>query len=161
LLLALRALDPSGSKFIKFDVIDVKPRLPYHVAFQIHVGYSKYTIKHAVIDEGVATCVMSLIYWKSLGSLTLSQSLTMLNAFDGRSFHPDNILPSFPVQLGGKTVEVDVKVVDVPLDYNLLLGCNWTYSMTVVILFVFYDCRRIVCIPRWEDCDGRPIILCI
>jgi hypothetical protein len=34
-------------------------------------------------------------------------------------------------------VEVDVEVVDVLLDYNLLLGCNWTYVVTVVVLFVF------------------------
>jgi hypothetical protein len=54
------ALEPSGSKIIKFDVMDVKPRLPYHVAFQIHMEYSKYTIKRAVVDEGPATCVMSL-----------------------------------------------------------------------------------------------------
>jgi hypothetical protein len=45
LLSALGALEPHGSKFIKFDVIYVKPRLPYHVAFQIHVEYSKYNIK--------------------------------------------------------------------------------------------------------------------
>jgi len=35
-------------------------------------------------------------------------------------------------------VEVDIKVVvDVPLDYNLLLGCNWTYAMTAIISSVF------------------------
>jgi hypothetical protein len=44
LLSALGALEPSGSKIIKFDVMEVKPRLPYHVAFQIHVEYSKYTM---------------------------------------------------------------------------------------------------------------------
>jgi hypothetical protein len=55
LLYALGALDPCGSKVIKFDVMDVKPRFPYHVAFQIHMGYSKYTIKRIVIDEGAAT----------------------------------------------------------------------------------------------------------
>ena len=65
LLFALGALEPSGSKVIKFDVIDVKPCLPYHVAFQIHVGYSKYTIKRVVVDEGTITCVMSLICWSS------------------------------------------------------------------------------------------------
>jgi hypothetical protein len=53
LLSTLGALEPSGSKVIKFDVTDVKPHLPYHVAFQIHVGYSKYTIKHVVVDEGM------------------------------------------------------------------------------------------------------------
>jgi hypothetical protein len=39
LLSTLGALEPSGSKVIKFDVTYVKPRLPYHVAFQIHVEY--------------------------------------------------------------------------------------------------------------------------
>jgi hypothetical protein len=29
-------------------------------------------------------------------------------------------------------------VVDAPLDSNLLLGCNWTYVMTVIISFVFH-----------------------
>jgi hypothetical protein len=153
LLSVLGALDPCGSKVIKFkfDVTDVKPCLPYHVAFQIHMGYSKYTIKHIVVDEGVATCVMSLVYWKALDSPTLSQSLTMLIAFDGRSFHPHSILPAFPVQLGGKTVEVDVEVVDVPLDYNLLLGRNWTYAMTAIVLSVF----RTLCFPH----DGKIVTI--
>jgi hypothetical protein len=34
LLSALGALDPCGSKVIKFDITDVKPHLPYHVAFK-------------------------------------------------------------------------------------------------------------------------------
>jgi hypothetical protein len=56
-----------------------------------------YTIKRVVVDEGTATCVMSLICWKSLGSPNLSQYLTMLTTFDGRSFCPHNILPAFLV----------------------------------------------------------------
>jgi hypothetical protein len=39
--------------------------------------------------------------------------------------------------LGSKTVTVDVKVVDAPLDYNLLLGRSWFYAMTVVASSVF------------------------
>jgi hypothetical protein len=90
-------LDRYGSKVINFDVTNVKPHLPYHVAFQIHVYYSKYTIKCIVIDEGVVTCVMSLTCWKSIVSPTLSQYPTMLTAFDGHSFHSHGILPTFPV----------------------------------------------------------------
>ena len=30
-----------------------------------------------------------------------------------------------------------MEVVDSPLDYNLLLGRNWSYSMTVVVSYVF------------------------
>jgi hypothetical protein len=137
LLSTLGALYPCGSKVIKFDVIDVNPHSPYHVEFQVHVGYLKYTIKYIVVDEGITTCVVSLVYWKSLGSLTHSQSLTMLTYFDGRSFHSHGILPTFPVQLGGKMVEVDVEVVDAPLDYNLLLGRNWTYTMISIVSFLF------------------------
>jgi hypothetical protein len=39
--------------------------------------------------------------------------------------------------LGGKTVTVDVEVVDAPLDYNLLLGRSWFYDMTIVASSVF------------------------
>jgi hypothetical protein len=89
------------------------------------------------VYEGVATCVMSLVCWKALDSPTLSKSLNMLTAFDGHSFLPHGIVPAFLVQLSGKTVEVEVEVLDAPLDYNLLLVRNWTYAMIVVISFVF------------------------
>jgi hypothetical protein len=144
LLSVLGALDLCGSKVIKFDVTDVKPRLPYHVAFQIHVEYMNVTIKCIVIDEGASTSVMSLACWKAIGSPPLSQSMTMLTAFDGHSFRPHGILPTFLVQLGGKTMEVEVEVVDAPLDYNILLGCNWTYAMTTIVSSVFH----ILCFPH-------------
>ena len=144
LLSALEYIEPSGLKIIKFDVTDVKPLLPYHVDFQIHMEYSNYTIKRGVVDEGFSTWVMSLVCWNDLGSLALSKSSNMLNAFDGHSFHPHGILPTFPVQLGGKMVEVEVEVVDAPLDYNLLLGHNWDYVMVVVISSVFH----MLCFPH-------------
>ena len=117
--------------------MDVKPHLTYHVALQIHVEYTKITIKCIVIDDGAATCVMSLTCWKAIGSPALSQSMTMLTDFDGRSFQPHEIIPTFLVQSGGKTVEVDVKVVDSSLECNLLLECNRTYSMTKVVSSIF------------------------
>jgi hypothetical protein len=144
LLSSLGSIDPCVSKVIKFDVMDVKPRLPYHVAFQIHVEYTKNSIKHTIIDEGVAMCVMSLTYWKAIGSLNLSQYMNMLTTFDGRSFKAHIILSTFLVQLGGKTVEVDVDMFDAPLDYNLLLGSNWTYSMIAVMPSVL----RTLCFPH-------------
>jgi hypothetical protein len=42
------------------------------------------------------------------------------------------------VQLGGKTVCVEVEVVDASLDYNLLLGRSWTYAMQEVVAIVFW-----------------------
>jgi hypothetical protein len=86
LLSILGDLDPCDSKVINFCVTDVRPLLPYHVPFQIHVEYMKITNKFIVIDEGVTTCVMSLTCWKSIGSLNLSQWMNMLTTFDGNSF---------------------------------------------------------------------------
>lgn len=87
---------------------------------------------------------MSLVYWKAIGSSTLSKSSNMLTTFDGHSFRPHGIIPTFPVHLGGNMIEVEVEVVDAPLDYNLLLGHNWTYAMVVVISSVFY----VICFPH-------------
>ena len=95
------------------------------------------TIKRTVIDEGTTASVMSLSCWKGLGSLELSKSATMLTTFDGKSFWMHIILPSLKVRLGGKTIAIVVEVVDVPLDYNLLLGRNWMYSMQAVASSLF------------------------
>jgi hypothetical protein len=143
-LSALGHLDPIGSKVIKFDFTNVKPHFLYHVEFQIHMDYSKYTIKHIVVDEGIATCVMSLVCWKALESPTLSESPTMLTSFDGHSFLSHSILPTFLVQLGGKMLEVDAEVFDAPLGHNLLLGYNWNYTMTSIKLFIFHT----LCFPH-------------
>ena len=98
-------------------------------------------VKRIVIDEGAATSVMFLSCWKGLGSLELSKSATMLTSFDGR-------LSSLKVCLGGKTVAIEVEVVDVPPDYNLLLGRNWMYSMQVVASSLF----RVVWFPFNGKC---------
>ena len=109
----------------------------------IHVECLNMTIKCIVIYEGAAASVMYLSCWKGLGSPELSKSVTMLTTFDGRSFKQHRILPSLKFRLGGKTVAIEVKVVDVPLDYNLLLGRNCMYSMQAVASSLF----RVVCFP--------------
>ena len=62
---------------------------------------------------------------------------------DGKLFRPHWILPSLKVRLGGKTVAIEVEVVDVPLEYNILLGRNWMYNMQAVASSLF----RVVCFP--------------
>ncbi|MCY6488078.1 hypothetical protein, partial [Actinobacillus pleuropneumoniae] len=52
-------------------------------------------------------------------------------------FHPFGILQDLPIGVEGKTVNLDVEVVDAPLDYNLLLGRSWYYAMTVIVSSVF------------------------
>ena len=94
---------------------------------------------------------MSLAYWKALGSPELVPSTTLLTAFDGRSFHPHGILPAFEIKLAIKAVSVEVEVIDAPLDYNLLLGRNWTYAMSAVASAVF----RVVVFPH----EGKAVTI--
>jgi hypothetical protein len=127
---------------IMLDTTDLKPRLPYHVAFLIVVAYTMKTftwnIFCMVVDEGTLTCMISLACWKAIGQPFLSSSPTLLTAFDNHSFRPHGIIPSFSMQLGGKTMCVEVQVVDSPLNYNLLLGRSWTYAMHEVVAKVFW-----------------------
>jgi hypothetical protein len=64
--------------------------------------------------------------------------------------------------LGGKTVTVDVEVVDAPLDYNLLLGRSRFYAMTTIASSVFRCVQfphqgKIVTIDQLDFCttDAR------
>jgi hypothetical protein len=101
LLTALGSTETCNLGTIMLDMTDLKPRLPYHVAFQIVVAHPTKTftrnIFRTVVDEGASTCVMSLACWKAIGQPELSPSPTLLTVFDGRSFRPHGIIPSFPV----------------------------------------------------------------
>ena len=114
LLSSLGVNDDDSSSVIKFETAGLQPRLPYYVSLLIHVECLNMIVKRTVIDEGAAASVMSLLGWKGLGSPELSKSGTMLTDFDGRSFRMHGILPSLKVCLGGKTVAIEVKVVDAP-----------------------------------------------
>ena len=75
-----------------------------------------------VLDEGGSTSILSLSCWKALDSHELLTSPTTLKAFDGWGFQPHDLISALVVELGGKTISIQVEVVDAPLDYNLLLG---------------------------------------
>ena len=69
----------------------------------------------------------------------------------------NGILHSLSVQLGKKTVTIDIEVVDAPLDYNLLLRRSWFYAMTIVASSVFRCVQfshqgQIVTINRLDLC---------
>ena len=144
LLSALGVNGDDSSSVIKFEIAGHQPHFPYYVSLLVHVECLNMIVKRTIIDEGAATSVMSLSCWKGLGSPELSKSATMLTAFDGRYFRPHGILPSLKVHLGGKTIAIEVEVVDAPLDYNLLLGRNYMYSMQAIASSLF----RVVCFPH-------------
>ena len=76
--------------------------------------------------------------------MRLSQSTTMLKAFDGIKYKPCGIINNLQVELGGKTISIDVEVVDGPLDYIILLGRPWVDAMTTIVSTYF----RMVSFPH-------------
>ena len=127
----------NDTSLMTFDLEQLTSRLPSHVDFEIKVLSHGMNIFQNFIEEGSSTCVMSLGFWKALGSPTLKPSHTILKAFDGHSFLPHGLITDFPIELGGKIVQVDVEVVDAPIYYNMLLGRSWIHAMTTVVSSVF------------------------
>jgi hypothetical protein len=76
LLAALGSTETCNPGTIMLDTTDLKPRLPYHVTFQIVVAHPTksftWNIFRTVVDEGASTCVMSLACWKAIGQPILS-----------------------------------------------------------------------------------------
>ncbi len=130
------AVDVQDLNLIIFDLENSALRLPHQIVVQIPVIVKNRPVHRTVINEGASTCIMSIQCWISLGSPSLNQSPTILKAFDGHGFHPFGILHDLPIGVEGKTVNLDVEVVDAPLDYNLLLGRSWSYAMTGVVLSI-------------------------
>jgi hypothetical protein len=126
---------------IFFNPADHKPVLPHHVTFYIVVVYTMKSLTQnifcTVLDEGASTCIISLECWKAINQPKLSPSPTFLIVLVNRSFRSHDIIPSFPMQLEGKTMCIEVEVVDVPLEYNILLGRSWTYAMKIVVSTIF------------------------
>jgi len=122
LLFAIGAIDPADSSLITFDLESHIPCLPHQIAFLIQVIIKGKTIRRTIIYEGASTCIMFVLCWKAINSPPLNQSPNTLEAFDGRGSCPYGILTNLLITLEGKTVELEVEVVDVNLNYNLLLG---------------------------------------
>ena len=115
-------VDPNNSLVLTFDMLNVKKRLPHHMTFQIESTYWKANIFQIVIDEGASTCIMSLSCWNAIGSPFVVPSPTLLTAFDGHSHRPHAIIPTFPICVGGKVINIKVEIIDDNLYCNLLLG---------------------------------------
>jgi hypothetical protein len=81
---------------------------------------------------------MSKIVWKKLSSPELVPSAITLRAYDGRPSSPEGLFQNVPIELGGKTILIDIEVIDAPLDYNILFGHSYMYAMKVVASSVFH-----------------------
>jgi hypothetical protein len=137
-LSTLGEVDPSDTHLITFDLDNVEPCLPSLVSFQIPVKIRNIKIHRCIIDEGASTCIMSKTIWKQLGSPELIPSAITLRAYDGHPSQPEGLYQNVPIELGGKMILIDIKVIDAPLDYNILFGCSYMYAMKFMASSVFH-----------------------
>ena len=71
--------------------------------------------------------------------------------FNRRLTKPLEILPHLLITLEGKTIYIDVMVVQDPLYFNLLLGHDYVYAMKVVVSTLF----RVMYFPH----DGKIVTI--
>jgi hypothetical protein len=141
---------PPSNEAIHFDWgVLTGPRLPSHIPFQITVQVCGRDVPQTLIDEGASVSILSSFAWQALGFPQLVPVTQNLLAFNRRTSQPLGTLPQFPVTLGGKTVFIDVMVVQDPLDFSLLLGRDYVYAMKAIVSTLF----RVISFPH----DGRVV----
>ena len=104
-----------------------------------------------IIDEGASVSILSSTSWKALGSPSLLPKMKNLTGFKKGTSRPLRILPNVPITLRRKIVDMNVMVVQGPLYYNLLLGCDYICCMGAIISSLF----REMCFPH----EGRMVKL--
>ena len=107
------------------------------VPFKIVVNFTPRWILRTIVDEGDSISILPSTTWQALGSPQLVPSTDQILAFNCRPTAPLRTLPYLPIILGGKIVCIDVMVVQGPLNFNMLLGCDYVYAMKVVVSTLF------------------------
>jgi hypothetical protein len=93
--------------------------------------------------------------WQKLGSLELIPFSITLRDYDRRPYSPEGLFQNVPVELRGKTILIDIEVIDAPLDYNILFGCSYMYAMkdvasSVFRMMMFPHNRKIITIDQFS-----------
>jgi hypothetical protein len=141
---------PPSNEAIRFDWgVLTRPRLPSYIPFQITVQVCGRDVPQTLIDEGSSVSILSSIAWQDLGYPPLVPVTQNLLAFNRRTSQPLGTLPQFPITLGGKTIFIDVMVVQDPLDFPLLLGRDYVYAMKAIVSTLFH----VISFPH----DGRVV----
>jgi hypothetical protein len=136
---------PPSNEAICFDWdVLTGPRLPSYMPFQITIQVCGRDVPQTLIDEGSSVSILSSIACQALGCPPLAPVTYNLLAFNRRTSQTLETLPQFLVTLGGKTVFIDVMVVQDPLDFSLLLGRDYVYAMKAIVSTLF----RVIYFPH-------------
>jgi hypothetical protein len=90
-----------------------------------------------LIEKGLSISILFSISWQDLGYPQFVPVTQNLLNFNRRTSQPLGTLPQFPMNLVGKTIFIDIMVVQDPLDLDLLLGRDYVYSMKAIVSNIF------------------------
>jgi len=139
---AVYLVPPPSNLVVSFDWnLLARPRLPSNVPFRIKVQAYRMIMAGTIIDEGASMSILSSTAWTTLGSPSLLLEIRNMSGFSKGTSRLLEILPNLPVTLRRKTIHLNVMAVQGPLDYNLLLGCDYIYSMRAIVSSLF----RVMC----------------
>ena len=104
---------------------------------------------------------MSAHAWQGMGSPSLVSTASQLLAFDRRTCIALGIIAQTPITLCGKTTLIDFMVIEYPLDFNMLLGRDYVYTMQVLVstffhVMYFNHGEEIVTIDQLDFLDPSP-----
>ena len=117
---------PHDGKIVTVD------QLTYHNPQGLTTPANDIPTVNTIIDEGASMCAMSTLLWQKLGSPILQPSTSTLWAYDGHPTKYQGILPHIPITLAEKIVLIDIEVGNAKLDYKLLLGRSYMYTMKAI-----------------------------
>jgi len=139
---AIYSIPPTSNLVVSFDWnLLGRPCLPVSVPFRIIAQIYRMVMAGTIIDEGASVSILSSIAWEALGSPSLLLEMRNQIGFNKGTSRPLGILPNVPITLRRKTIHMNVMVVQGPLDYNLLFGRHYIYSMGAIVSSVF----RVMC----------------
>jgi len=117
----------------------VEPQIPSFAFFQIRVEFYSRNISWCIVDEGASKSILSSSAWQDIGSPKLVLDTNQLLVFDRIPHEALGILPQWPIMVGGKVFLVDMNVMDGPLDFNMIIGHVYVYSMNIMVSMIFLD----------------------
>ena len=83
--------------------------------------------------DGESYGIISFSFWKHLFSPSLVGEAMKLQAFYGILYSLIGILTNLSIELGGKTMLINIDSMIGLIDYNNILGCDYIYCMQAMV----------------------------
>jgi hypothetical protein len=103
--------------------IDIGSILPFYISLNIH----DKTLHNAMLDSGACHNIMPKAVMEKLG-LDITRPYKDLYSFDSRKFKCIGLIKDLCitlVQIPAKSMVMDIVVVDIPMNYGMLLPRSW------------------------------------